>query len=108
MNDRRIFQRIAASFPVKFWDPKANNVGEARIDDVSAAGVGFTSNENLSPGVSLGLWLEIPDNGERLYLHGLVAQSKATSQNQYHIGVKLFKPELMGMSRVLRAEQSFI
>jgi hypothetical protein len=107
VNDRRIFQRIAASFPVTYWDLKANNVGEAEIDNVSASGVGFTSSDNLSPGVSLGFWLEIPDNGERLYLHGLVAQSKATSQNKYHIGVKFFKPELMGMSRIYRANLNF-
>ncbi|MFH0738762.1 MAG: hypothetical protein V2A59_02745 [Candidatus Omnitrophota bacterium] len=107
MIDRRVFQRIAASFPIKFWDLKANNVGEAKVDDVSASGVGFTSSDNLTPGVSLGLWLEIPDNGERLYLHGAVAESRLISQNKYHIGVKLVKPELMGISRVLRLNRNF-
>ncbi len=107
MYDRRIFERILASFPVKFWDIQANKIGEAEVEDVSAEGLGFIGSENLAPGVNLEMWLEIPDGKERLYLQGAVAESKGVDQNSYHIGVKLVKPELMGMARVLRTNRNF-
>ena len=107
MTDRRIFERIPASFPVKLWDIQVNKISEAEVEDVSAKGVGFTSSENLAPGINLGMWLEIPDNGEHLYTQGLVAWSRPVGQDKYRIGVELIKSELMGMSRVLRLERNF-
>ncbi|MBM3254912.1 MAG: PilZ domain-containing protein [Candidatus Omnitrophica bacterium] len=107
MQDRRIFERIAASFPMKYWDIQANRIGEARIADVSANGVGFTSSERLAPGVKLGMWLEIPDKKEHLYTQGAVAWSRPMAGDTYRIGVELVKPELMGVGRVLRLSRNF-
>jgi len=108
MDDRRVFERIPVRFPVKLWDIHANKISEAEVEDISARGVGFTSSEDLALGASLGMWLEIPDNGEHLYTQGAVAWSRSVGQDKYRIGVELVKPELMGMSRVLRTERNFI
>ena len=108
MNDRRIFERIPVSFPMKYWDVQANRIGEARIADVSANGVGFNSSENLTPGVKLGMWLEIPDKGEHLYTQGEVAWSRPMAGDSYRIGVELARPELMGVGRVLRLSRNFV
>lgn len=103
MQDRRVFERLSVDVPLKFWDMNANSVGEAEAKDVSAIGLSFTAKDELSSGTSLGMWLEVPDNGERLYVQGKVAWSQAENSGKYRTGIKFAKPELMGMARVIKA-----
>jgi len=101
--DRRIFDRFTAKFPVKFINLRENKESEASIDDVSAKGIGITSNEQLSPRTALEMWLEIPDKGEPLYTRGEVVWSRRVESDKFKVGVNLEKADLMGLSRVLRA-----
>lgn len=107
MYDRRMFERISLSLQIKFWDVKANMIGEAEVKDISAKGIGFTTSEDLSAGTSIKIWLEIKDNGEHLYTEGTVMWSRQLVEGGYRIGVELVHPELMGFSRVLRLNQTF-
>jgi hypothetical protein len=101
--DRRIFDRFTAKFPVKFINLRENKESEASIDDVSAKGIGITSNEQLSPRTALEMWLEIPDKGEPLYTRGEVVWSRRVEPDKFKVGVNLEKADLMGLSRVLRS-----
>ncbi len=101
--DRRIFDRFNATFPVKFINLRENKESQASIEDVSAKGIGISANEQLHPRTALEMWLEIPDKGEPLYTRGEVVWSKMVDTNKYKVGVNLEKADLMGLSRVLRA-----
>ena len=101
--DRRIFARFPAKFPLKFLNLSSNAEGQAETYDVSAKGLGLISEERLHPNTPLEMWLNIPDRGEPLYTRGEVVWSNSLEPNKYRIGIELDKADLMGMSRVLRA-----
>jgi hypothetical protein len=102
MQDRRIFARFPASFPLRFIDLHNNQEGEAQTQDFSAKGIGLVANKELNPNVPLEMWLKVPDRGEPLYARGEVVWSKRLEPNKYRVGVELEKADLMGMSRIFR------
>jgi len=102
MEDRRIFARFNARFPVKFLDLNSGKEGQAQTHDISAKGMGLVSNVPMMPETPLELWIELPDRGEPLYSRGEVVWSSPIRENEYRIGVTLEKANLMGLSRVLR------
>ena len=101
--DRRVFDRFVAKFPVKFINLRENKESEASIDDVSAKGLSITANEALHPRTALEMWLEIPDKGEPLYTRGEVVWSRRLDSDKFRVGINLEKADLMGLSRVLRS-----
>jgi len=102
MQDRRIFARFPTEFPLKFLDLNRGKEGQAQTQDISAKGIGFLTNEELSPHAPLEMWLDIPDKGEPLYTRGEVIWSKSQGVDEYRVGVNLERADLMGISRVLR------
>ncbi|MFA6350618.1 MAG: PilZ domain-containing protein [Candidatus Omnitrophota bacterium] len=102
--DKRVFERFAASLPMRLIDLNNNREIQARTVDISAKGVGFMVSQELQERAPLEIWLDIPDKGQPLYTRGNVAWSKVTGANEYRVGVNLEKADLMGLSRVLRME----
>jgi len=102
MQDRRIFARFPTEFPLSFLDLNRGKEGQAQTQDISAKGIGFLANEELSPHTPLEMWLDIPDKGEPLYARGEVVWSKSQGADEYRVGVNLERADLMGISRVLR------
>lgn len=100
--DRRIFERFTARFPLRFIDLKENKEGEASTENISAKGIGFLTTQPLQSRTSLEMWLQIPDKGEPLYTRGEVVWSKTIEPDKHRVGVNLEKANLMGLSRVLR------
>jgi hypothetical protein len=100
--DKRVFERFAASMPMRLIDLNNNREIQARTVDVSAKGVGFTASEELKERTPLEIWLDVPDKGAPLYTRGNVVWSKASGVNEFRMGVNLEKADLMGLSRVLR------
>lgn len=101
MDDRRIFERIEATFPLRFLNPTDGKEGRARTLDVSANGMCLVSEERLFAGTPLELWLDIPDQHEPLYTRGEVVWAKPWGATQQRLGVQLDKAELMGLARIL-------
>ncbi len=102
MQDKRIFERFPARFPLRFLDLRENRESQAEVLDVSAKGVGMITREQLQPNTTLEMWLHIPDKGEPLYTRGQVAWSRAQGPNEYRAGINLERADMMGLSRVLR------
>jgi hypothetical protein len=103
MDDRRIFERINMSFPVRFLDPTSGLEGEAETVDISANGLGFVTSKDLSAHTPLEMWLDIPDNRAPLYTRGEVVWSQFLPNGIHQkVGVQLEKAELMGLGRTLR------
>lgn len=103
MEDRRIFERFRAHFPLRFLSVEGNREGRAVTQDISAKGVGFVTDAELIPRSPLEMWLEVPDKGEPIYARGEVVWTKMLEPAKFRTGVELEKADLMGISRVLRA-----
>jgi c-di-GMP-binding flagellar brake protein YcgR len=101
--DRRVFERFAVRFPVRFLNREANEEGIAQTQDLSAKGMGLVSDEALPVNAALEIWLQLPDQPEPLYTRGEVVWSSSTGPDEYRAGVNLEKADLMGLARVLRA-----
>lgn len=102
MDDRRIFGRISARFPLKFLNPSDGSEGIAETVDVSANGLGILSKIPLPVRTPLEFWLDIPDQHEPLYTRGQVVWSRDSSDTAgQQVGVQLERAELMGLARVL-------
>lgn len=100
--DRRVFERILISLPVKLLDLDENRELEVNTCDLSAKGLGIVSNEYLKSGDRLELWLNMPDKREPFYTRGAVVWSKLQGKDEYRTGISLEKAEFMGMSRLFR------
>lgn len=103
MEDRRIFSRFSVKFPVKFLSLGENKEGLAQAENISAKGIGLLAQQELKPKTALEMWLQIPDDGEPLYVRGEVVWSAMSQPNGYRAGVNLEKADLEALSRVLRA-----
>lgn len=102
MEDRRIFARIDAKFPLRFLSPSSGKEIQADTVDISANGVGFVTSEDLSARAPLEMWLDIPDQHEPLYARGEVVWSRSLADtDQQRIGVQLERAQLMGLARAL-------
>jgi len=102
MDDRRIFDRIKASFPVRFLDPSNGREGKGETTDISANGLCFKTREVLNTKTPLELWLDIPDQHEPFYTRGRVAWFEPSVEvPSQRAGIRLEKAELMGLARIL-------
>lgn len=103
MNDHRIFERFPVNIAARYFNPDTGKEGLAKIQDVSAKGLGLAASEELRLHAALEIWLEMKNKGESLYTRGKVVWEKPEGINNYKLGVELEKADLMGISRVLRA-----
>ena len=103
VKDRRLFRRIAAKLFLRFMHRESSKTGVGLTSDVSASGLGFTSSECPPVNSTLEMWLGSPGHKDILYARGSVVWSEKASGGQYRIGVRLEKPNFMGMARVLNA-----
>ena len=107
MQDRRVFERIAAHLPLRFFDLIKGKEGEAQTFDISAKGLGFLSRDLVSCSTPLEIWLKVQDKLEPLYMRGQVVWSERVAVgDQYRVGVNLERAELMGLSRALMTEKN--
>ncbi len=102
MNDHRIFERFPVNIAARYLDPDTGKEGLAKIQDVSAKGLGLAVSEELRLHAALEIWLEMKNKGESLYTRGKVVWEKPEGINNYRLGVELEKADLMGISRVFR------
>jgi c-di-GMP-binding flagellar brake protein YcgR len=103
MEDRRIFERFHARFPLRFLSMGENKEGKAFTQDISAKGIGMTTDEELAIHTPLEMWLELSEKEEPAYARGEVVWSKMIEPNRFKVGVELEKADLMGVSRIIRA-----
>lgn len=101
--DRRSFMRLARVLDVKVVNLDANTETKGQTHDISADGIGFITDVDLSVEASLELWLYIPDSKEPLCTKGKVVWTKMVAPNAYRVGVHLEKVDFAGISRILRA-----
>jgi hypothetical protein len=103
--DRRVFERFAAKMSMRFLNLNTGKEGYAHTRDFSAKGLGLVTSHGVVPRSLLEIWLDVPDKGEPLYTRGEVVWAKCLAPEQYRVGVSLERADLMGLSRLLRAQE---
>jgi hypothetical protein len=99
--DRRRFERIPLTMPVKFLDVASNQESMGQAHDISAQGIGLFTNQRLPPETHLEMWLEVPTRCNPLHFKGKVVWSEEIAPNHYRVGICLDKPQFLGMALVL-------
>jgi hypothetical protein len=100
--DERIFERIPAKLTIRYQNLRSKKWGLLQTRDISAKGIGLLSETNLPLNTPLELWLPVPGRGESIYSQGKVVWSKTIWFTQYHAGIKLNRPDLVGLLPILR------
>ena len=103
MDDRRIFQRIPAQFPLNFLDLSSGREGQAEACDISAKGVGMVTSEALAPRTPLEMWLKLSEKSEPLYVRGEVIWFSQTEPAKYRAGVQLERAHLMAFTQLMNS-----
>lgn len=102
MEDRRLFERIAAQFSVRLLNPADGSEADGLTFDISANGLGLSADRTFQQGTPVEMWLAIPDQHAPLYCRGEVVWSEsAGGAARQRMGVSLDKAELMGLARIL-------
>ena len=102
VNDHRIFERFRKEFSARFIGLDGKE-GVARTFDVSAKGLGLSTNQEMESRANLEIWLDVPNSTDPLYTRGQVVWSRLSGAGGYCSGIELEKADLMGVSRLLRA-----
>jgi hypothetical protein len=104
MDDRRVFERVPAHFPLRFLNLYSGKEIKAEACDISAKGVGLIASEAVEPHTPLELWLKISETSEPLYVRGEVVWSSQVEEDKdkFKSGVQLERAHLMAFSRFVR------
>ncbi|MDD2689904.1 MAG: PilZ domain-containing protein [Candidatus Omnitrophica bacterium] len=100
--DRRIFERFRSRFSLKYINLNSSKEGLGHTNDVCANGLCINVQEKLSNHNLLEIWLLLPNRNQPLYTRAEVIWSAMTGRKDYTVGLKLEKPDLMELSRVLK------
>lgn len=102
LNDHRIFERFKKEISARFVGLDGKE-GQAQTFDISAKGLGLSTNQVLESHSNLEIWLDVPNSTDPLYTRGQVVWSKLSGKDGYRHGIELERADLMGISRLLRA-----
>ena len=93
--ERRSFARFPVKILLKYLNIELpGDTNHQRTDDISARGLCLLTNEELAVDTPLDIWLEMPDNGEQIYIKGKVIWSMMIRRDKYKVGVNLENTEL--------------
>ncbi len=102
VDDRRVFERFAARFPVKFKDERDEFGSSVFLRDVSAEGAKILTRKMVYLNDPVDLLVEIPDGHEPLILKGKVAWTHGINPTMRSAGIKFDHIDLMDTQRIVR------
>ncbi|MCM8780879.1 MAG: PilZ domain-containing protein [Candidatus Omnitrophica bacterium] len=105
MIERRHYVRFEVNLPLKFKDLNNDSEGKGELHDISAKGVGFVTDRELSPNTSLDISIEMPNKSEYLCSKGQVIWSSKIDTDKYRVGVELEKIDFVGLSVLLSMQK---
>ena len=104
--DRRIFERFSARFPVKFKDANDDFGTDVFLRDASADGVRILAKQRCYLDDQLNLEVELPDGAEPLVLSGHVVWVKFVNLALWDIGVQLSQIKFLKMQRLYKLSEN--
>jgi Tfp pilus assembly protein PilZ len=101
-NERRIFERFSARFPVKFKDTREDYGSEVFLRDASAQGLRILTKERFFLDDQISLEVQLPDGGEPMVLSGQVVWVKLLNLSLWDIGVQFPQVNFLKMQRLFK------
>lgn len=102
-DDKRVFERFQARFPVKFKDTRDDYGTSVFLRDASAEGARIASRERVFLNDYVSLDVKLPDGFEPLTLNGRVAWIKTLEPDtMWDVGIKFHKVDLLKLNRLYR------
>lgn len=100
--DRRLFERFLARFPVRFKDSRNDYGTSVVLRNASASGITILTKEHLYVNDSVTLEVELPDCRIPLTLRGQVVWTQGEDPDVWEAGIKFHKIDLMNISRLYK------
>jgi Tfp pilus assembly protein PilZ len=101
-DDRRLFERFSARFPVKYKDSR-NDFGIAVfLRDVSAGGAKILSREKLFLNDNISLLVKLPDSKDPFPINGQVVWTSNGVPQIWDIGIRFHKINPLGLWRIFK------
>ena len=105
--ERRIFHRFSARFPVKFKDAREEFGTEVFLRDACAQGMHILTKERFFVDDQIALEVELPDGGQPLVLNGHVVWVKLLNLSLWDIGVEFSQVNFLKMQRLFKLTESY-
>ena len=102
MQDRRIYQRFDARYPVKHKDTRSDFGNGVLLRDASAAGIKVRSKERLFVNDHVALEVELPDSREPMILKGRVIWVLKQDETAWDAGISFHEVDMFGMARMYK------
>ena len=101
--DKRVYQRFQARFPVKFKDARNDYGSDVFLRDASAEGAKILAKEPLYINDNVSLNILLPDGHEPMTINGRVRWKKTVEPEQlWDYGLQFHKVDLMKIQRLFR------
>lgn len=102
VDDRRVFDRFTARFPVKFKDARADFGTNVFLRDVCAEGAKIMTKASVFVNDRVDLVVELPDGHEPLILSGQIVWAHKTNHTTWDAGIRFNKIDFMDTQRIYR------
>jgi Tfp pilus assembly protein PilZ len=102
IQERRVFERFSARFPVKFKDADEDRGAEVFLRDASAQGIRISTKEHFSLDDQISLKVELPDGGEPIVLSGRVTWVKYLDSTLWDLGIQFHQVDFFKMQRLFK------
>ena len=106
LEERRVFERFSARFPVKFKDARDDYGTDVFLRDASAEGVRVLTKERFFIDDQLALEVELPDGGEPMVLNGRVKWVKFLNLSLWDIGIQFQEIHFIKMQRLFKLAEN--
>jgi Tfp pilus assembly protein PilZ len=103
--ERRIYERFPARFPVRFKDTRNDYGTDVFLRDASAQGLRILTKERFFLDDQLSLEVELPDGQEPMVLNGRVVWSKLVNLSLWDTGVQFPEVNFFRMQRLFKLTQ---
>ena len=102
--ERRQFVRFGRILPIKFKDLDSQQEGRGESRDISAKGIGFTTDIPISEHANIEILVYFANNRVPISLRGKVAWSTKVGSNSYRVGVDLAAVDFLAIARTLKVD----
>ncbi len=103
--EKRAFARFPVKIFLRYFNLNLPGETHAQTKDISAKGLCLVIREALAVDTPLDIWLQMPDNGEQIYIKGKVIWSNMIEPDRYRVGISLENTELNPILLALKAIQ---
>jgi Tfp pilus assembly protein PilZ len=100
--ERRLFERFSARFPVKFKDTREDYGTDVFLRDASAQGIRILTKDRFFLDDQISVEVELPDGGEPMVLSGRVVWAKFLNLSLWDLGVQFQQVDFLKMQRLFK------